>query len=368
MTAGPGFSATRVSPRASFRQGLRSTHPLVLCCAAILMLLVAFGIRSAFSTGMWANIPMRFWLRTSSDDFIAVSWIVAGLNQHHPAHPLVVLVGSSAAREAVNDGVAVAEALRNAGGPVMDVYDLGCSGLNFGEGLAIIDNLPNQTTTVLFGINVNSFIFDKHAVFEQLAGRELLLDSPTLRRFAMRSGQNGSLGILPGVFYFLMTSSQIRTYQLTHGEPLTRPYEPHFYDAVASLSPSQKRALARRWVDETSSMFNSNFEFNASLLTELVRRSKERGLQLVMVELPNNEDIAGESFAPQTERYRTLIHELAAQSGVFYLDFNSALRLGNRYFHDLSHLNRAGRNTWEQELARNLAILFRSRPAESGQR
>jgi len=104
--------------------------------------------------------------------------------------------------------------------------------------------------------------------------------------------------------------------------------------------------------------FDKVLDFNLGMLERVVRRAQERGLAVVIVELPWNHEIIGDRFDESMARYRQPTQAIAARYDVPYLDFNARADIPSEDFLDLSHLLPAGRAVWEPELARELARLY----------
>jgi lysophospholipase L1-like esterase len=94
------------------------------------------------------------------------------------------------------------------------------------------------------------------------------------------------------------------------------------------------------------------------MLAELLRRARERGVKVVLVELPLNREIVGDSFASAQRQYRVPVAALARDHGVPYIDINQEVAIPNRDFRDLSHLVEPGRVVWQHALAQALVELM----------
>ena len=100
------------------------------------------------------------------------------------------------------------------------------------------------------------------------------------------------------------------------------------------------------------------------MLEQLLIRAEQRGVHVVLVELPNNRALIGDRFDYAVQQYRGPVAALADKYDVPYLDFNAGLKLRNEDFHDLSHLNESGRVVWQGALAKELARIM---PADGGE-
>ena len=112
------------------------------------------------------------------------------------------------------------------------------------------------------------------------------------------------------------------------------------------------------WNKRRYPRFKRNLSFNLSMLEQLLIRARQRGVHVVLVELPTNRPLIGDRFDYAIEQYRGPVSALAGRYDVPYIDFNAGLKLENKDFHDLSHLNESGRVLWQRALAKEVARLM----------
>jgi hypothetical protein len=345
----------------SFRRGLRNRNPLVLVVALALLVPALLGIQSWFTSGAWSAVPVHRWVRNSTDDYMVVSWTVGRLKQHPPEVPLAVLLGGSSGREAIVSGASLAREVQAAGGPEIAARNLSSRMQRYAQSWAIVDNLPDTPTTVLVGVNLGRFTTSARSNYNQVIGRELLLKSDSLRRWVNDySGEHEhSYTILPGIFSALASYLQQRENDLLYkGRLHPKPYKPHPFDKRQALSDAEKQELVQKWLDRYYPAFRKVHEFDAAMLEGLIVAGKQRGLDVVIVELPWNREVIGDAFAAATAAYQAPTRAIAAEYDVPYLDFNEELAIPSEDFLDLSHLRPEGRAVWQAELARRLAALY----------
>ena len=94
------------------------------------------------------------------------------------------------------------------------------------------------------------------------------------------------------------------------------------------------------------------------MLDGLIAEGQQRGLDMVIVELPWNRDVIGDAFDGAMAAYKAPTTAIAEKYDVPYLDFNAELAIPSEDFLDLSHLRPEGRAIWQAELARRLALLY----------
>ena len=345
----------------SFRRGLRNRNPVVLAVAVALTIPTLLAIQSFFTSGAWSAVPMQRWMRTGSDDYMYVSWQVADLKRHPPRLPLVALLGGSSGREALVSGDSLAAEVASLGGPEIAAANLSSIKQRYAQSWAIADNLPDTPTTVLVGVNLGRFTTTPESNYSQAVGRELLIKSDSLRQFIVqRSGQyKYSYTILPGIFSALTSYARLRTKGLIeNGRLQALPYVNHAYDHRHVPSVAEKRTLIAKWYRQYYPTFRRVVAFNAAMLDGLVKRARQRGLDVVLVELPYNRQLVGDAFDRPFDEYKRSTRAIAAKYDVPYLDFNRDIVIPNVDFLDISHLLPAGRAIWQHKLAEELVRLY----------
>ncbi len=343
----------------SFRRGFRNRSPLVLIVAAVLIVPTLLGIEQFFASGAWTVVPMKYWMRKASDDYTYLSWTVGAEKRHPPKLPAVYLLGGSTAREAITSGETLARQVKEDGGPSIVAYDFGSMNQNFAQSLDIVDNIPAKDAMVLVGVNLGRFTSDRGSSFIQARGRELLLKSPYLQRYvADKYGKEKyTRTILPGIFSYLASFLQQRGWAV--GDLFTgREYGQHRYNRKSDHTVKQKERMVKLWNQKRYPVFKHNLQFNLDMLEQLVVRAQQRGVRVVLLELPHNRALVGDRFDRAISEYREPVKALAEKYDVPYVDFNPELPLKNDDFHDLSHLNESGRVIWQAALARELVRLL----------
>jgi len=344
----------------SFARGFRHKNPIVLIAAAALLLPALLALESFFTSGEWSDVALKYWLRKSSDDYVYVSWTVGRTKQEPPDRPAFYLLGGSTARESITSDETLEGSIRRADGPDAEVFNLGSMNQNFAQSLAVIDNIPDTPATAVVGINPGRFTPSRGDNQKQAEGRELLLKSTFLRKYVNReSGKyRYTYTILPGIFSYFTSYVQQHEDELLSGRIPTRTYGQHRYNLKGNHTVAQKEQMVQRWLKRRAPVFRKNLEYNMAMLEQLLRRARQRGIDVVLLELPWNREIIGHSFDEARAQYQPRVRELAREYGVPYVDFNDELPLSNAYFHDLSHLVEPGRVIWEARLAKELARLL----------
>jgi hypothetical protein len=353
-------SSSRGGRRASFVRGLAADSPIVVAVAVLLLVPALLGVQAYFASGAWTAVPLEHWLRKPSDDWVYVSWTVGRNRQQPPSAPSVYLLGGSGARECIVSDASLGRRVERAGGPRVEVFDLGSFNQNFAQSLAVLDNVPDTPALLLVGVGPGRFTPTSEANQMQAVGRELLLDSPFLRRYVRRTvpEYRYSFTILPGVFNYLTSYVEQHKADLIRGRPAPLAYRRHRYTQKRQRSVEEKEAMVRRWNTKRAPVFRKNLAYNLTMLELLLERAREREVDVVLLELPYNDEIIGTEFDWARGMYQPKVHRLADAYGVPYLDFVRELPLTNRDFHDLSHLVEPGREIWEQRLAEELVAFY----------
>jgi hypothetical protein len=346
----------------SFRRGFRNNNPLVLLVALALLLPALLGLELFFTSGAWSDIALEYWLRKSSDDFTFVSWTVGRNKLDPPDEPTIYLLGGSNVRESITSNDTLEDAILADGGPDTEVFNLGSMNQNFAQSLAVVENVPDTPATVIVGINPGRFTPSRGDNQKQAEGREFLLKSTFLREYV--NGESGkyryTYTILPGIFAYLTSYAQQHQDELLSLDLPTRTYGQHRYNLKGIHTLAQKERMVERWNRKRAPVFRRNIDYNTAMLEQLLERARQRGIDVILLELPWNREIIGDDFDHARSMYQPRVRELAEAYDVPYVDFNAELPLRNGYFQDLSHLVEPGRVIWEKRLAEELSRLLGS--------
>jgi hypothetical protein len=350
----------------SFKRGFRNRSPLVLIAAALLLVPALLGFQWLFTSGAWTALPLDRVLRNPEDSFTYVSWQVGQARQDEPSVPGLYLLGGSSARESIVGGDSLAAEIRKAGGPDVVAYDLGSINQNFAESLSVVDAAPDTPAWLLVGINLGRFTATRDQNAQQAQGREFLLDSDAVHSFvSSRWGlEKYQYTILPGIWAYITDWMRKHGGSLLEGDPPSTEYELHRYSEETRRSDSQKKRLVTKWNASRKPVFEQNRAANLQMLEELLAQARERGVQVVLLELPLNEEIVGDSFDRSQRQYQIPVSKLAEKYDYPYLDLNDKVDIPSRDFQDLSHLIAPGRVIWQHALAEELTRLLSA--ADSG--
>ena len=341
----------------SFKRGFLNRNPLVLIVAALCLVPALLGFQWIFTSGAWTAIPLDRVLRNPEDSFTYISWMVGRARQDEPATASLYLLGGSSARESIVGGDSLAAEIRKDGGPGVTAYDLGSINQNFAESLAVADSAPDTPAWLLIGINLGRFTETKETNAQQAEGREILLDSTAVHRFvSSRWGlQKYAYTILPGIWSYITGWTRDHGADLLAGKPPCTDYALHRYSTATQRSDSQKKRLVTKWNTSRKPIFDQNLQANLQMLRELLAQAKDRGVKVVLLELPINKQIVKDSFAASQEAYRQPVTALAREYGYPYVDLNRQTDIPSRDFQDLSHLIAPGRVSVKQAKPNQLA-------------
>jgi hypothetical protein len=346
----------------AFGRGFHNRNPLVLVAAALLLAPALLGFQWLFTSGAWTVVPLDTALRSPEDSFTYISWLVGRARQDQPGTPGLYLLGGSSARESIVSGDALAAEIREAGGPEVAAYDLGSINQNFAQSLSVVDSAPDTPAWLLVGVNLGRFTATEEQNAVQAEGRELLLESGAVQDFVSSEWglQKYSYTILPGIWAYITDWMRKHGSALLGGEPPSTPYALHRYSAKTRRSDSQKQRLVKKWNASRKPVFEQNLDANLEMLEALLAHARERGVKVVLLELPLNEEIVGDSFDESQGQYQEPVAALAREYGAPYVDLNQTLDIPSRDFQDLSHLIAPGRVIWQHALAKELARLIRT--------
>jgi hypothetical protein len=308
-----------------------------------------------FTSGLWTVVPVAYCLRDDDDTSTYVSWTV-GRNKRLPPHvPAVYLIGGSSAREALLGGPSFAADVARLGGPRVAAWNAGSSNQDFAETLAIVDNVPDSPTWVIIGVGPGRFTASPADSEEEVVGIGVLTRSSRLKSYVAREyGHYASATtILPGILRYL---GGVVGDVLSAGGPVRHDYDAFKYSVERSYTPAQKDSMVATWFQRAYPRFRANVSYNLAMLEQVVVCAQERGLHVVLVELPLNREAIRGRFDQVLATYRDPVRAMARERRVPYLERDHALPSSG--FHDLVHLVEPGRARWQRRLAKELVTLM----------
>ena len=124
----------------------------------------------------------------------------------------------------------------------------------------------------------------------------------------------------------------------------------------ADLEPGQLRnavAAAESYL-YTPTQLDFQQQIDQSFLPEMVRLTRERGIQLILVRLKDGTTGTGSKETASIKKYIVDLSAYLAGQGVIFLDYGRDPRLTNEYFKDVLHLNPQGEVVFTHILAEGL--------------
>jgi len=125
---------------------------------------------------------------------------------------------------------------------------------------------------------------------------------------------------------------------------------------ATDLEPGQLRnaiAAAEGYL-YTPSQLDFKRQVNKSFLPNIIRLTKEHGIQLIAVRLKTQRVGAGNLETSEVRQYIADLSDYLNEQDVIFLDYGPDQRLGSEYFRDSVHLNEKGKVLFTHILANDL--------------
>lgn len=125
---------------------------------------------------------------------------------------------------------------------------------------------------------------------------------------------------------------------------------------TSDLEPGQLRdamASVERYLYAPSQL-DFEKQVDHSFLTEIIRITEERGIQLVVVRIKNQITGIGSRETAALKKYISDLSDYLDSQGVIFLDYGREPSLSNKHFKDILHLNSEGEVVFTQLLAEGL--------------
>jgi hypothetical protein len=314
---------------------------------AVLLGLVVFGagvgVLELFLRTYWFRaIPESILMTSNYDQFTHTAWQVKRIKSDSRNN--IYFVAGSSGRECILDMESVESALGNR----FPLFFLSDSQQSFGEVMAIVDSLPANSGRIVIGINPTRFSRELKDYEDQLRGKILLLQSPTLIAF-MKHQEAIPFSfhfLLPGWLMYAKRYFNINKNSITHLTIPLREYNSHFYDSPV-LSYDQKVSLFDKYVKPLlTKRFYKNLNLNLDALQVVVHAARAKGLEVAFIEMPVD-PAAQETLNDIIQTYQKNIRRLALRDRVPYFPFarNSFFVSGD--FYDFFHLAPPGQEKFQ---------------------
>ena len=347
----------------AFRAGLLDRRLVAPVLGALILIVVLGTLNYVFTSGLWTAIPVEYCLRDDDDTSTYVSWVVGRNKRVAPDVCSVYLIGGSSAREALVSGPSLAADVARLGGASVSAWNASTSNQDFAETLAIVDNVPDSPTWVIIGIGPGRFTASPAHSEQEVVGIGLLMRSRRLKSYVAEEygHYTSATTILPGILTYL---GGVAGDRLSSDGAARHEYDAFKYTLERSYTPAQKDGMVATWFERAYPRFRANVDYNLAMLEQVVACAQERGLHVVLVELPLNRGVVHGRFDEVLAMYRRPVRAMAAARRVPYLDLESENALPSSDFHDLVHLVEPGRARWQERLARELVALMARDDAE----
>jgi hypothetical protein len=348
----------------NFKRGVLTATPWTLLAALALGGLALAGLQWFVTSGSFTMFPESHIIRQINDDWGHISYQVGRLKVQPPRHTPVYLLGGSNMRVCIPSERSVALALTRRTGVAVEVHDFGCTEQNFGETMAVIDNLPRTGGVVVISVNQTRFAYAPGVVDTEVSGSRLVMLSPAIARFMASHGWRlkHPQTIATGILTYMASWAQDNKRALSRLQfkPIYFKLHPDYH--VYSLPYKQSKVrLYLRTDGRAGGSFDQYFAFNAALLDATVRLAEQRGFKVVLMEAPENREVVGAQFDRVKRVYKPFCRKLAARYGARYVDFNDRVSTVNGDFRDLTHLMPWGGVKWQRGLVDALAPLLRAK-------
>lgn len=200
--------------------------------------------------------------------------------------------------------------------------------------------------------------------------RDILSELPDIVSAGFQSSATGALGRAPSSLLQYIThppsdetcSNKVRFWEMTkgHGAPFRTmgrrgAGKPREHD-----TPKWQNLLRKRKSFVRENLLN-DYRIGDSAKTaleEIFALTRERGIRLVVVNLPVTLDYMDFYEPGEYESYLEFVERACAAAGVPFIDFNplgpSAKRIADRFFYDPDHLGPKGSNIFSGRLAQEV--------------
>jgi hypothetical protein len=322
----------------AFVDGLTSPRLSHLAISVALAATILGALEYVLERGALWRVPVGWVLSTPYDDWSHAAWYAGRLGTRSDDTPLTVLIGGSAAREAVVSNDVMAQALARHTGAPMRFVNLGTRNQTLAEALVLTEQLPAVRRGVV--------LYSVHPMFLR-DGPEDWAEAASGVRFPFRSPALGAIlrDIAPDLelasrWHLVRLRPQLGNWlrQRVGRGAATEPlrYRDHLYEGRGPMSDAELLRLLG-WVKQRLPSYAQHRDHNLRMLGEAVSLARSKGYRVGIVDLPRNPEADRLVLAPVLDDYREAIAALARREQVPYLDLHGAMDFERRDFYDHIH-------------------------------
>ena len=331
--------------------------------AVVLLLISVFLI----TPELMASIDYGYFLASPRDSYAYVAAETLRLASTEYANPSVILVGSSAMREAISDVTDVKNALSKRLGCTIDVYRLTAEGLNLWEISSVVDLLDDKAQGLLVvGISPKQLAYDKKYLEYSARVPRLTFDTQaywnSLDAEGLKRPQRCGVFFIDHYRFFLARPSALLN--LVRGPIQLRHHRAEDWRIATGEAFKRACQLRMRWKETYDERHGANLAVYERMMAEIEKRE---GLELVLLDAVRNPSYMSYiEVTPEAREYRDKychdVETLAKKYGVPYLELNEAARLDADDFVDTSHIhNPEARDRYTMVLTQRLGDMFEER-------
>lgn len=318
----------------------------------------------------WDSVEQGVWITSPVDDHAALAAACLRLARGEPSPLEVVLIGSSASREALEQPHAVAFGLAAELGvrpKAVQAHGLFAGDLRPVELLSLADCLPPALDgLVVLSISPQALSEPEAELDRLLQAPRLPLSSEALEGWMQAQGRpaprHTGLPMVDHPAFFLARPQALG--QLVRATPV----EPAFHQVDEMALPSQDawEELIVPRLQEWVARYPERSEANLGLYAAMIQDLQRRGAKVALQDAPRNPDALAQALRDPADRamldrYEADVAAFAEAHGAAWIQPQRGLTLSGQDFLDHSHIRTPeGRGLWTQALVRDLAAVLRA--------
>lgn len=263
------------------------------------------------------------------------------LSKHKPPEQLVVIVGGSTTRDAINTRL-LDEELSELNLDKLKVYNLTTTLQSLWHTAAFLDQIPNGSHGIaILGVQPGVFCAEVSSIRKSHADKRFGVRSSfydaEIERLGITAAPRVGVYLYDNLEFFLPRISIAARNYFSATAPIID--DEH---RISRSSLKGEEWLERgRFVAGKFSSYEDRASIAQSFLSRMIARLRERTrVTPILVEAPVNPKFVNDFN--QTDRYRAhenWVERFASEQGIQYLNLNDEIQMQNDYFYDWGHLN-----------------------------
>lgn len=328
-----------------FLKGLSKNSIVIVALATIIAFAMFIALEIYVKNGGITKTPKELIAVEEGDYFTDVTYKLYELDQREEGlnDYSVYFIGGSSMREIVISEEEMKNSIDEKYNINSSVHMLSISKMSTMDYINVIDNLPDENGLVVIGLNNSKMniepefkrIFIKSDIYMDYLNNDEYIQSIKQEK----TSKYQIVGTVYAKKYIDRLFNSIYRYKDLNKIKIPIDIKYHWYDNRDNPKIFDQ---ARQELENQNKYSKEDVAFYNKILKHMIEICHDKGLDVVLLHLPYNEDILGESIYKKDSRFtsfRAATTSIADLKSVDELDFIYSIGFSKEDYYDINHIN-----------------------------